>query len=43
MMYLGYSPPHPSTFIRKEIYSQFGLYNTKYKIAGDFEFLRILF
>lgn len=44
MMYLGYSPPHPSTFIRKEIYSQFGLYNTKYKIAGDFDFfLRILF
>ena len=38
MMYFGYSPPHPSSFIKKEVYSKFGLYNKKFKIAGDFEF-----
>jgi glycosyltransferase involved in cell wall biosynthesis len=44
MIRFGYSPPHPSTFIKKEIYSQYGIYKTKYKSAGDFEFfLRILF
>jgi len=44
MMRLGYSPPHPSTFIRKIVYTKHGLYKHKYKIAGDFEFfLRVLF
>jgi glycosyltransferase involved in cell wall biosynthesis len=44
MMRLGYSPPHPSTFIRKNVYTKYGMYNNKYKIAGDFEFfLRVLF
>lgn len=38
MLYFGFSPPHPSTFVRKRIYSLYGLYNNKYKIAGDFEF-----
>jgi hypothetical protein len=43
-MRLGYSPPHPSTFIRKNVYTKYGMYNNKYKIAGDFEFfLRVLF
>ena len=37
-MYFGYSPPHPSSFIKKEVYSNSGLYNKKFKIAGDFEF-----
>ena len=44
MIYLGYSPPHPSSFFKKEVYSKFGLYNTKFKIAGDFDFfLRTIF
>jgi len=44
MMRLVYSPPHPSTFIRKNVYTKYGMYNNKYKIAGDFEFfLRVLF
>ena len=38
MLYLGFSPPHPSTFFSKKIYKKFGLYNKKYNIAGDFEF-----
>jgi glycosyltransferase involved in cell wall biosynthesis len=43
MLYLGYSPPHPSTFFRKEIYNKYGLYKNEYKIAGDFEFFVRIF
>ena len=39
----GLMPPHPSTFIKKNLYTKYGYYKTKYKIAADFEFLlRIL-
>lgn len=38
MLYLGFSPPHPSTFFHNKIYKKYGLYNKKYNIAGDFEF-----
>ena len=43
MLYLGYSPPHPSTFFRKEIYNKYGLYKNEYTIAGDFEFFVRIF
>ena len=43
MLYLGISPPHPSMFLKKEVYKKYGTYKEHYKIAGDFEFyLRIL-
>ena len=43
MLYLGISPPHPSMFLKKEVYKKYGNYKEHYKIAGDFEFyLRIL-
>ncbi|WP_244369894.1 glycosyltransferase family 2 protein [Pseudoalteromonas xiamenensis] len=35
----GWMPPHPATFIRKEVYNQFGLYKTHYRISADYEFL----
>lgn len=38
-LYFGLMPPHPGTFIRYKVYSQVGLYNTAYKISGDFDFL----
>lgn len=38
MMYFGVSPPHPSSFFKKKIYDNCGLYKVSYKIAGDFEF-----
>ena len=43
MMYIGVSPPHPSTFIKKKVYDEYGLYNVNYKIAGDFEFFLRMF
>ena len=39
----GDMPPHPASFIKKKIYKDYGLYNTKFKIASDFDFfVRIL-
>ena len=43
-MKYGLMPPHPATFIKKEVYQQNNLYNEDFLIASDFEFfLRILY
>lgn len=34
----GLMPPHPGAFIHKDIYNKVGLYDKKFKIAGDFDF-----
>ncbi len=43
MLYFGYSPPHPSTFIKKSVYEKCGIYKLNYEIAGDFEFFLRIF
>lgn len=35
----GFMPPHPSFYLRKENYDNFGLYKNTYKIAADYELL----
>lgn len=35
----GFMPCHTSMFIRREIFMNYGLYNTNFKIASDYEFL----
>lgn len=36
-------PPHPATFVRREVYRNYGLYSLDYQIAADFEmFIRWL-
>ena len=43
MMIFGYSPPHPSSFVKRDVYLKCGSYKYHYKTAGDFEFfLRVL-
>ena len=37
-MKFGLMPPHPGSFIKKDIYQKNGLYNEDFKIASDFEF-----
>ena len=32
-------PPHPTLFLKKEIFKEFGNYNDKYKISGDYDFI----
>lgn len=41
--YLGWMPPHPSFFVKKEVYEQCGNFDLQFKIAADYEFmLRIM-
>ena len=38
MLRIGISPPHLSTFFKQSVFSKVGLYETKFKIAGDFDY-----
>ncbi len=38
-LYLGWMPGHPTLFLKREIYEKYGLYDTEYKIAADYEFM----
>lgn len=35
----GVMPPHPSFYCKKNVFDKLGLYNEKFKIAGDFELM----
>jgi glycosyltransferase involved in cell wall biosynthesis len=40
----GWMPPHPTFFVRKEIYRKYGYFNENFKIAADYELmLRFLY
>lgn len=39
----GWMPPHPTLFIRKNIFEKYGLYRTDMKIAADYEMVLRLF
>lgn len=39
----GWMPPHPTLFLRKSIYETYGVFDTDFKIAADYDFiLRVL-
>ena len=39
----GWMPPHPTVYVRRALYGQYGSYNTQYKIAADYDWmLRLL-
>lgn len=39
----GWMPPHPTLFLRRQIYARYGRFDTSYRIAADYDFvLRIL-
>lgn len=35
----GWMPAHPTFFVRRRIYEQYGLFNIRYRIAADFELM----
>lgn len=37
--YLGWMPPHPTIYIKKEVYERYGCFNTNLKTSSDYEFL----
>lgn len=40
----GWMPPHPTVFIKKEVYEKYGLFNVKFKSSSDYELLlRLMF
>jgi glycosyltransferase len=39
----GWMPPHPTLFLRKEVFERYGLYRTDMKIAADYEMILRLF
>ena len=38
MLRIGFSPPHSSAFFKSKVYKKIGLYETSFKIAGDFDY-----
>jgi len=40
----GWMPGHPTLYLKRQVYEQFGCYKTDYRISGDYEFMvRILY
>ena len=35
----GWMPPHPTFFIRRKLLNQIGFFDTRYKIAADYDFM----
>ena len=35
----GWQPAHPTFFVKKKIYNNYGIFNTEFKIAADFELM----
>ncbi len=35
----GWMPPHPTFFVKKEIYDKFGLFDTNFRIAADYDII----
>ena len=33
----GWTPPHPTLYLRSDVYERFGLYDTSYRIAADYD------
>jgi glycosyltransferase len=39
----GWMPPHPTLYLRRSLYEQFGMFDTRYRIAADYDLmLRVL-
>ena len=36
---LGWMPPHPTFFVKREIYEKYGSFNKGFRIAGDYELM----
>lgn len=44
LMRIGLMPAHPSFYCKREVYTKYGAFNTKYKVGADFEcLLRYIF
>lgn len=39
LFYKGWMPPHPTFFVKKEVYERYGLFNLDFKSSSDYELL----
>lgn len=39
----GWMPPHPTLFLKKEVFEKHGFYDTNFKIAADYDFILRIF
>jgi len=39
----GWMPPHPTLFLKKEVYEKYGLFDLSYKISADYDFILRIF
>lgn len=39
LFYRGWMPPHPTFFVRRDVYMKYGKFNTSFKIAADYELM----
>ena len=39
----GWTPPHPSLYLKKEVYNKHGKFNLEYKISADYDFILRIF
>jgi glycosyltransferase len=39
----GWAPPHPTLFLHKRVYQKHRLFDTRFKIAGDYDFILRIF
>jgi len=39
----GWMPAHPTLYLRREVYERHGLFDTSYRISGDFDFVARIF
>lgn len=36
---LGWYPPHPTLYLKKEVYDKYGIFDINYRIAADYDFM----
>lgn len=39
MFRIGWQPPHPGFFVKREVYKKFGKFDTQFRIAADFDLM----
>lgn len=39
MFLKGWMPPHPTLYLRRDLFAQYGVYNTSFKISADYELM----
>ncbi|MGE4317355.1 MAG: glycosyltransferase family 2 protein [Deferribacterales bacterium] len=38
-MYLGWMPPHPAFFVRRDLYDRYGMFDTDIRISADYDLM----